>query len=472
MVQQSPTPPGDDGALTESPDVAVSYRETLAEVLRVAIPLMISAGTMSFVLFADRTLLLWYDGASMTASMAGGNIFWVLVCLPVGIMSMTGAIVGQHVGAEQRDKVGQFLWQSVWLSFLFVPMFLLVAINAKQFFLATGQPANLIALESTYLQWLMFGALGLVLETALSGFFSGIEKTRVIMWVSIASGVLNILLDVALIFGFGPFPSMGIAGAAAATCVAFWFKAICFAVLILRPANESTYKVVDGLSLDLPVMRNLLFFGLPSGLMYVTEAAGFTAIVLRIGRLGDLPLRATTMAINFNMLAFIPLVGVSIAASVLVGRHLVESGASRAARSAIAAVVFALAYCCVWVSLYLLVPGHLMSLYELQIQDQASLDSIVIATDLLKFVSLFLLLDSVQIVFAGALRGAGDTWFVLFAGLFASVTALAIGIAFEPEQNALEWWWWVIAIWIGLLAVSMTARFAQGSWRNMTMVQR
>ena len=108
----------------------------------------------------------------------------------------------------------------------------------------------------------------------------------------------------------------------------------------------------------------------------------------------------------------------------------------------------------------------------MQIQDQASLDSIAIATELLKFVSLFLLLDSVQIVFAGALRGAGDTWFVLFAGMFASVTALAIGIAFEPEQNALEWWWWVIAIWIGLLAVSMTARFAQGSWRNMTMVQR
>ncbi len=74
------------------------------EVLQVAMPLMISAGMFSLVLFADRTLLLWYDGESMSASMAGGNLFWVLVCLPVGIASMTGAIVSQYVGAGQEER--------------------------------------------------------------------------------------------------------------------------------------------------------------------------------------------------------------------------------------------------------------------------------------------------------------------------------------------------------------------------------
>ena len=68
------------------------------DVLRVALPLMVSAGTFSLVLFADRTLLLWFDGASMSASMAGGNLFWVTACLPVGIVSMTGAIISQCIG--------------------------------------------------------------------------------------------------------------------------------------------------------------------------------------------------------------------------------------------------------------------------------------------------------------------------------------------------------------------------------------
>ncbi|MCH1438897.1 MAG: hypothetical protein L7W43_04550, partial [Rubripirellula sp.] len=53
-----------------------SFLRCVLEVWRVALPLMVSAGTFSLVLFADRTLLLWYDGESMSASMAGGNFFW------------------------------------------------------------------------------------------------------------------------------------------------------------------------------------------------------------------------------------------------------------------------------------------------------------------------------------------------------------------------------------------------------------
>ena len=95
----------------------------IREVLQVAMPLMVSAGMFSLVLFADRTMLLWHDGESMSASMAAGNLFWVLVCLPVGVASMTGAIVSQYVGARQEERIGRFLWQSVWFSLLTAPVF-------------------------------------------------------------------------------------------------------------------------------------------------------------------------------------------------------------------------------------------------------------------------------------------------------------------------------------------------------------
>ena len=84
--------------------------DAMRELFRVAMPLMISAGTFSLVLFADRTLLLYHDGPSMSASMAGGAIFWVLTCFPVGIVSMTGAIVGQHIGANEEERIGRLMW--------------------------------------------------------------------------------------------------------------------------------------------------------------------------------------------------------------------------------------------------------------------------------------------------------------------------------------------------------------------------
>jgi MATE family multidrug resistance protein len=448
----------------------------VAEVLRVAVPLMISAGTFSVVLFADRTLLLWHDGASMSASMAAGNLFWVLICLPVGIVSMTGAIISQHIGNHEPEKVGRLLWQSIWLSLMFAPVFLLIGVFARQFFIATGQPEELINLEAIYLRFLMLAAMGIVLETALSGFFSAIERTRIVMWVSIASGLLNLALDGLLIFGWGPFPSLGIMGAAIATAISFWFKVVCFGWLILRPQYEQTYRLRGAYGPSWPVLGNLLFFGLPTGLMYVSESGGFAAIILRIGRLGDLPLRATTMAINFNMVAFVPLVGVSVAASVLTGKHLLESGPERAAKSAMASLAVALAYASVWIAAFLLIPETLMSFYSLQEADEITRQSITVAQGLLVFVAMYLFFDTTQLTLAGALRGAGDTWFVLFAGVFAITIAFSLGVWREPEidalnsSDALNWWWWITTLWIGLLAVAMTTRYALGRWRKMRMV--
>ncbi len=449
---------------------SVSMIEAATEVFRVALPLMISAGTFSLVLFADRTLLLYYDGPSMSASMAGGAMFWVITCLPVGIVSMSGAIVAQHVGAEEPNRIGRLVWQSVWLALAFIPWFALIAANAAWLFRVTGQPESLIALEATYLRILMIGAIGLVLENALSGFFSGTEQTAVIMWVSVASGVLNFFLDLALIFGFGPIPALGIAGAAIASVIAFWFKVFVFAGLLLWVQRESLYKLRAGFGFDRRVFGSLLFFGFPTGLMYLIESSGFTVILLRIGNLGDVPLRATTMAINFNMIAFIPLMGVSIAVSVLVGRHLLQSGPARATQSVVAALGIGLIYSSIWLFAYLAIPDVMLSLYDSADATGETKQAIGLARGLMKFVAIYVVLDAAQIIFAGSLRGAGDTWFVMISGLTASAIALLVGFIWEPTGDTLHWWWYMIAFWIWLLAALLATRFALGRWKSMRMV--
>ncbi len=448
--------------------------QAMAEVIRVAMPLMISTGTFSVVLFADRTFLLWYDGAAMSASMAAGNLFWTLICVPVGVSGMTGAVVSQYVGSRQREMIGRFLWQVVWFALATLPLFGLIGTLAPTLFSLTGQPAGLIELESAYLRLLMWGAGGIVLESGLSGFFAGTERTHVIMWASIASGVVNLVLDWMFIFGMNMGPlqieAMGIIGAGWASLISFWFKGGLFAFLLARPKFQESYRILAGISFDPALIRKLLFFGLPSGLMSLTEAAGFTAIVLQIGQLGDLPLRATTMAINFNMIAYVPLVGVAIAASVLVGRHLTESGPSRAVKSVAGALSIGWIYSMVWAVLYLAFPDQLLALYQWGDASEDSMVAISLARNLLGFVAIYVIVDATQLIVAGSLRGAGDTWFVLLSGLFASIIACSIGIVFEPETGRLTWWWWVVTGWVFLLAASMVGRFLQGRWKSMRMV--
>lgn len=452
----------------------------VGEVFRVAVPLMISTGCLSAVLFADRTLLLWLDGASMSAAMAAGNLFWALICLPIGIASMTGAFVAQYVGGGQPERVGRLLWQAVWMSLTTIPLFGLAAIYARELFVWTGQAPALLELETVYMQTLMVGALGGVLETALSGFFSGTHRTMTVMWINIAAAVLNLVLDVPLIFGWGPIPSLGIVGAGWASVISFWFKAIAYLVLMAAPRFQEVYQLRSGYRMDGRLMRRLLFYGLPAGLQSVAEAGAFTVIILQIGQLGSQPLQATTMAINFNMIAFVPLIGVSIAASVLVGQHLPRSGPRFAVRAALTSLAIALLYSCTWAALYTGAPRWLLSLYRqgIAVAEGGAVSpagddteqAIEMAATLLRFVAAYVVFDSVQLVLAGVLRGAGDTWFVLLATLVASTASLGIGLALEPENGGLMFWWWVITGWVWALAVVMTARFLQGRWKTIRLV--
>ncbi len=442
----------------------------IVPVLRVALPLMISTGTFSLVLFIDRTLLLWYDGSAMSASMAAGNLFWMLICLPFGLASMTGAFVAQYVGAGQHQKIGRLLWQAVWFALAPTPFFFTLAVLAPWMFRVTSQPPDLIPLESLYMRILLVGAVGSVLDTALSGFFSGTEQTQTIMWCSIATAILNVVLDVGLVFGIGPLPELGIVGAGIASAICFWFKALLFAGLIWYQADESLYGFRCGRVFDFRLLTRLLFYGLPAGLQFVVEAAGFTLIVLQIGSLGDLPLRATTMAINFNMIAFIPLIGLSVAASVLVGRHLTQSGPAMAQQVVWSALSLALTYSLAWATIYLLFPDLLLSLYRLGKIDGSSEAALALARGLLGFVAMYVLFDATQLILAGALRGAGDTWFVLLGTSACSATALSIGHLFEPTDDALRWWWWAITGWVWMLAVAMLLRFIQGRWRSIDMI--
>ncbi|MEM9826547.1 MAG: MATE family efflux transporter, partial [Planctomycetota bacterium] len=437
---------------------------SVGQVLHVALPLVVSTGLFSLALFVDRTFLLWHDGQSMGAALSGGNAFWVLICIPMGTVSMTGAIVSQYVGAGRERDVGRFMWQSVWFSMAVAPWAILVSQFAGDIFVWTNQPAALVPIQAAYLRTLMIGAVGQVMETALSGFFSGTQRTRTIMVVSIIAAVINIVGDGVLIFGVDEswlpltIPPLGIVGAGIASSISFWFKALAYGYLLCRPELSSRYGVRRGLAWDKHLIGKLLFFGFPTGLMYITESGAFAVIMIMIGTLGDLPLRATTMAINFNMIAFIPLVGVSIAASVLVGNALTQSDARtrqtaapaketdtlakdtdrlasqadsdspqassveiqvdaeaiqaspEAIRLAHASLGLGLLYGLIWAMIYAFARPALLATYRGGSQPDAVTEAALeVADGLLVFVAWYIVADAIQLVLAGILRGAGDT---------------------------------------------------------------
>ncbi len=109
-------------------------------------------------------------------------------------------------------------------------------------------------------------------------------------------------------------------------------------------------------------------------------------------------------------------------------------------------------------------------------RDEVNAETISIAKNLLLIVTAYLFFDAIQVILSGALRGAGDTWFVLITVLTASVIVITLGSwLYEPITSRnlispLHYWWVVMCVWIWSLGTSLFIRYRHGKWREMRMI--
>ena len=141
------------------------------------------------------------------------------------------------------------------------------------------------------------------------------------------------LLCVALIGGQWGFPAWGIAGAGWATVVGSWAAAMVALGLMLRPRYRKEFATDRAWRFEPALFLRLLRFGLPNGLMVALDGLAFLLFTILIGRMGPVPLAATSVTFTLNALAFLPAMGVAQAVEVLVGRRLGEDRPDLAERT-------------------------------------------------------------------------------------------------------------------------------------------
>ncbi|MEN1680554.1 MAG: MATE family efflux transporter [Planctomycetota bacterium] len=444
------------------------------EVLAVAAPLMVSALSWTVMTFVDRMFLRWESGDAMAAAFSGGTTWFAVLCFPLGVCTYASTFVSQYFGADQREKIGPITWQAVWLGLAFSPLMLAAGPVAPTLFENAGHTAVITGLEISYFQVLCWGAPAMLIAQALSGFYSGRGETRVVMVVDALFAAVNLGLDWLWIFGHYGFPAMGIEGAAWATVCSLWLKVAAYAWLVTLPAHRSIYNTLS-LGFDAALTRRLLRYGGPSGLQMLLDVAGFTVFILLCGRLGDTPFEATSMAFNISSLAFMPVWGMSLATSILVGQHLGEDRDDLAARATWTTFGMALVYMAVVSALYVCVPD--LFLYGFFAGSGEPVDRTtpvyLLAVTLLRFVAAYNLLDAAVMIFAGAIKGAGDTRFVLAVSIVMAVALATVSwLTVDVWNLGVFGCWYAITGWIWVVGIVFFLRFLQGKWRSMRVIEQ
>lgn len=442
------------------------------DVLAMALPLILSTASWSIMHFVDRMFLFWHSQNEMAAALPSGMLHWTCFAFPIGVASYVNTFVAQYYGAGRLDRIGVAVGQGVVLGWLATPFFLLAIPAAPYLFALWGHTDEMQRLEITYFQVSAFGAGAMVISASQSAFFTGRGVTWVVMLVDIAACALNVLLDYLWIFGLAGFPEMGIAGAAWGTIVSLWAKVLVYFVLMRPPKLRATYGLIAWPGFDFELIRRLFYYGGSSGLQMLIEGSAFTLLILFVARLGEIETAATGIAFTINGVAFIPLVGLGIGVSTLVGQQLGRSRPDLAARATWTALWLGLGYNGLFAAIYIGAPHLFLLGHAAGTNPDDWAEVRELAPVLLRFVAIYCLFDAMQMVFLSAIRGAGDTVFVLATTVTLSLAALIVGQAGVTYFGlGLFWWWYVLTGWICLLGLVYFARFLQGRWRTMRVIE-
>ncbi len=442
------------------------------DVLRLAIPLIVSTASWTVMNFADRMFLLWHSTDAMAAALPAGLLHFSMVCFPLGVATYVNTFVAQYHGAGHPERIGPAVWQGARFGFYCIPLFLLSIPFAPAIFRLAGHTPELAGLEAIYFQTVAFGAGAEVIAGAMSAFFTGLGRNRIVMVVDTSASVLNIVLDYLWIFGYCGFPEWGIKGAAWATVVSLWFRVVAYAFWMMLPHYRRTYHLWTGRRFSGSIMRRLLRYGGPNGLQMLVEILGFTLFVMLVGNLGPAAMAATTLAFNINTLAFMPMLGLGIALSTIVGQQLGQNNDAMAARASWTALWMAELYMAVMAAVYVFLPDVLLWGHAMGTSPEQFAELRATTILLLRFVAAYCLFDATNVVFVSALKGAGDTRFILLTTMFVTPLPLvASWIGIYWFDLGLFWCWLVATAWVSSLGVIYLARFWQGRWRHMRVIE-
>jgi MATE family multidrug resistance protein len=442
------------------------------ELLRLAWPFILSNSCWTLQLAFNRMLLGRVGCDGIGAATVATMLYWTPVCLLSNVAGYASILVAQYLGAGQPRRVGPAVWQAIHFSLAAGLVFLGVVPFAAPLVALAGHSPELQALEASYFGCLAFAALPTLVAAAANSFFAGRGESRTVLVINGTGLAVNCGLAYAFIFGRWGFPAWGMAGAALAAMIGALASALLGLGLMLRPCHNATYQTWSGWRLDLVLMGRLLRFGLPAGLMVALDYFAFAAFLLLVGRLGAAELAATSIAVTLNLIPILPVLGLAQAVAVLVGRRLGEGRPELARRITWTGFGLAMSYTAGVAVLLGTVPEVLAGAFRVEGGVAAWGDVTRHVSVLLRFVAVYSLFDCLTYVLSSALRGAGDTRFVTAAALGLSWPVMVLpSWAASHYGWGLYWPWTFASLYVILLSLTVLARFRQGRWQSVRVIE-
>ncbi|MEQ8820729.1 MAG: MATE family efflux transporter [Sumerlaeia bacterium] len=445
--------------------------------LLVSGPLILASLSAALNLFMDRWFLARYDAAvHLPAAMSAGTLWWTLSMFGFGIVSYVATFVAQYHGANRPERIGHVVWQSIYLSLIFgVAMLGLIPLAGPLFDLI-GKPGEIPAVEADHFRPLCWANLALFLNVGIGGLWAGRGKTWFVMAVNFVVVAMNIPLNYWFIYHPPealPFIHGGANGAAWGTVVSIYFGTVIYLVAFFSKGTREAYATVREWHFDRALFARLVRYGWPQSLQSFVEVASFTVFLNAMGKVDMEALAATTIALSVNMVIFIPIIGMGQGIGVLAGQFIGSGQAARAEKTTWQGNLLATGSMVLLMGTFLFFPEMYLAIFKLSESQVGDIGRIrELATFFLMLIGVYCTMDAIGQVYAGAIKGAGDTAFVawsalIFGTLFLILPSIAAVIFGWPAP----WMWAGLIGYITVWGLSMLWRYRGGKWKAMQVIE-
>ena len=423
-----------------------------------ALPIIASMVSQNVLNLVDTAMVGTLGNAALAAVGLGGFTAFMCQSLILGVATGVQATASRRKGEGLEADMAHplnaglllVLGAGLALSILLYPL-------APVLFPYLSSDPAVVADGTAYVQMRMLAIVLVGMNFAFRGYWNAVDLSRIYMSTMILMHVSNIVLNYILIFGKLGAPAMGVEGAGLATSIANLIGTAAYFVLGFRHARA------NGFLRGLPTweeMRRLATLSLPAGVQQFFFAAGFTVLYWIIGRVGTAELAAANVMINVMLVAYLPAIGLGMAAATLVGQALGRKDPADAARwgwdvMKVATTAMLLLGAPMWLAPRLLLSGF--------IHDPATLELAVVPMQLAGGV---MAIEGVGMVLMSALQGAGATRSTMAVSISTQwLIFLPLAYAIGPVAGyGLTAIWMMQGAYRALSALIYTLLWRRGHW--------
>ena len=443
----------------------------MVELLRLALPMVVSQGTFAVMIFTDRYFMSQIDPTHMAAALGGGVASFFSFCFFVGLLAYANALTAQYLGAGEPERCPRVVTQGLLMVLMSLPFLTLITLLVSGIFEGMGHEPEMVELERTYYLILMSGVLITLSKVCVSSYFAGIGRTYVVMICDVFGLLINIPLCYAMAFGKFGFPELGIVGAGVSTVISTVLAFLLFLGFYFHKRHREEFGVLRAFVLDTKILRRYWRLGFPSGLEMFLNIAAFNLFLLMFQSYGITEGASAAIVFNWDILSFVPMIGLNLGVISLVGRFIGARNMERVNEVMTAAFTLGLIYSAALAVIYITWRYPLVEVFAPPAGDFTAIREL--SAFMMIGLSSYVMADAVILVSGGILRGAGDTRWLMIASVslhWAMLVAQFFIIRVLKLSPTVSWVAFCVLIFSIALVYALRLRSPQ--WRTPEALER